>query len=462
MQNILKSTFVAVALLGMGTAFAAEEPPKAGEPKPFSIPAADTLTLDNGLDAKLTPYGKIPKVAVQVTIRSGNLNDGERTWLADLTGKMMEEGAGDMSGADVARKAAGMGGSVFVSVGSDQTTIGGEVLSEHGPELVKLLADIIRKPAFPESELERVRANLLRQASVMSQSAQTQAQDAFFSHIYGDHPYGAVIPDTDKIAGFTLEDVQAFHAKNFGAARTGIYVTGKFDGGAMKAAIDGAFSSWEAGAEPLVSIPEMKKGHALILRDRPGAPQSTLMLGLPVVDPSHPDYIPLSVMNTMLGGAFSSRITSNIREDKGYTYSPRGFVSTSFRTGVWAEMADVTSEHTADSVHEILKEVNRLRSEAPGQDELDGFKTYMIGGFVRSNASRGGIAGQQRYMELHGLPADYLDTYVQKVQAVTSQDVQRMAQKYLQPGQMTLVVIGDLETVRPQLEKLDWVKPGDL
>ena len=461
MQKILKTLIITTGLLGFGNVIA-EEPPQPGEAKPFTVPAAETLSLDNGLEASMTPFGKLPKVAVQVTVRTGNLNEGERTWLADLTGSMMEEGAGELSGAEVASRAAAMGGSVFVNVGSDLTTIGGEVLAENGPELVSLLADITRRPTLPESEFERVKSNLLRSASVMAENAQNQARDAFQGEIFGDHPYGNVIPDMEKLQAYTLADVQQFHAENFGAQRTNIYVTGRYDNEAMASAIETAFADWPAGPDVLVNVPEMQEKHRLVLRDRPGAPQSTILIGLPVVDPSHADYIPLSVMNTLLGGAFSSRITSNIREDKGYTYSPRGFISTNYRTGLWGELADVTTEHTADSVFEILKEVQRLRDEAPAAAELEGFKTYMIGNFVRSNASRGGIAGQQRYMDLHGLPDDHLDTYVQKVQAVTPEQVRRMAEKYLTPESMTLVVVGDLEKVKPQLEKLDWIKPGDL
>lgn len=465
-MKAIKTLFMLAGLAFAATGHTAPSspvPPKPGKAQDFELPAPQELRLDNGLDATMVPFGTLPKVSVQVVVRTGNLNEGEKRWLADFTGKLMEEGTKQRSAKEVANAAAAMGGQVYVNVGPDETTIGGEALAEYAPDMVALLGEIVMTPALPESELERIRNDLQRQLSVMQTQAQALAQEAFAQATYGaKHPYGDIFPSEEQLKGYTIEDIRRFHEQNFGAQRTQIYVAGVFDSKAVSEAVKKTFGSWQRGPEVLTDVPSTKAEHRVILRDRPGAPQSTIILGLPVVDPSHPDYMALRVMNTILGGAFSSRITSNIRENKGYTYSPRSSLDANYRVATWTEQADVTTAHTADSLREILKEIKRLQDEPPSQEELDGIKNYLTGTFVLSNSSRGSIIGQLRHMDLHGLPEDYLNSYIGKVNAVTPEDVSRIAAKYLKSGDMTLVVVGDLETVRPQLEGLDWIKEGDL
>lgn len=464
-MKILKSPFKMIAVLAGLTfthAALAAEPPSPAPPKPFDLPETVEMQLDNGLEATLVHYGSVPKVTAQIIIRTGNLNEGEKRWLADFTSALMEEGTVNRTAAEVAADVAAMGGEIFVNTFVDETAIGGDVLAEFAPDLIRLLAEIARSPALPTSEVERIRADLLRQLDVMQSRAQAQAQEAFFESTYGDHPYGDIFPEAAQLQGYTAEDARRFHEEQFGAARSHVYVVGQFDEAAVRDAIREAFGDWKAGPDVLVNVPEIEPKHRVILVDRPGAPQSTLILGLPVVDPSHPDYIELQVMNTLLGGSFGSRITSNIREDKGYTYSPRSTISDNYRVAVWAEYADVTTAHTADSIREILKEIKRLQNEPPPEAELEGIKNYLSGIFVLQNSSRGSIVGQLAYIELHGLPEDYLSTYVPRINAVTPEQVSEMARKYLSLDGLTLVVVGDLETVKPQLEELDWIREDDL
>ncbi|HEX7046662.1 MAG TPA: pitrilysin family protein [Gammaproteobacteria bacterium] len=456
-----------VLLAGLGlaqaaTAATAAEPPEPAPPKPFTLPETMEMQLDNGLEATLVPYGSLPKVTVQVAVRTGNLNEGEKRWLADFTSALLQEGTVNRSAQEIAGAVAAMGGEIFVSTGVDETVIGGDVLAEFAPDLIKLLAEITRSPAFPESEAERIRGDLLRQLDVMQSQPQATAQEAFSESTYGKHPYGDIFPSAEQLQGYTAADAREFHEQEFGAKRTHVYVAGVFDEAAVREAIREAFGDWKPGPEVLVNVPESTPEHRVILVDRPGAPQSTLILGLPVVDPSHPDFVPLQVMNALLGGSFGSRITSNIREDKGYTYSPRSTLQDNYRVATWAEYADVTTAHTADSIHEILKEIQRLQKEPPPEAELDGIKNYLSGVFVLQNSSRGSIIGQLRNIELHGLSEDYLSTLVQRINAVTPETVSAMAREYLPIDDLTLVVVGDLETVKPQLQELDWIREGDL
>jgi predicted Zn-dependent peptidase len=179
--------------------------------------------------------------------------------------------------------------------------------------------------------------------------------------------------------------------------------------------------------------------------------QSTVIVGLPVVDPSNPDYIPLRVMDSILGGSFGSRITSNIREQKGYTYSPSSVIGTHYRTATWSEVADVTTAVTGPSLKEIFYEIERLQKDPPTADELKGIQAYMSGIFVLQNSTRGGIIGQLSFADLHGLGPTYLQTVVQKINSVTTEQVQAIAKKYLDTSKMTVVVVGDKEKIADQI-----------
>jgi len=429
-----------------------QSPPPGSAPKPFHVPQPEKLALANGLQVTLVPYGAIPKVQITLSVRAGNLNEAEnQVWLADLMTSLMKEGTASRSAQQVAQEAASMGGSVDVNVGADITHIAGDVLSEYGPKMVALLADVAMHPLLPASEIDRLKKDQLRNLTIQKSQPQPIALEQFRKALYPNHPYGRVFPTEQMIQGYTIEDVQKFYKDNFGAARTHLYVAGKFDTAAIKKAISEAFSSWQHGPDPLIDIPKPVTKHDLALIDRPGAVQSTLYIGLPTIDPSNPDYIPLQVMNSILGGSFGSRITANIREQKGYTYSPNSQVSPRYRDAYWLQVADVTAQHTGDSIKEILYEIDRLQKEAPSDAELAGIKNYLSGVFVLRNSSRAGLIGQLEFVELHKLGDDYLNTYVQKIYAVTPQQVEQAAQKYIDTQKLTMVVVGDKQKVAEQV-----------
>lgn len=437
-----------------------ETPPPGGEPKDFSLPEKQSFALENGLQTTLVAFGTLPKATVSVVVRAGNLNEGGRTWLADLAGDFLLEGTASRSAAEIAREAAAMGGQVSVEVGADRTIVESDVLAEYAPEMARLLADIVRNATYPASELERLKRDRQRQLSIAETQPQQMALAAFRNALYGDHPYGNVLPTAEQLAAYTLEDVRGYYEQNFGARRTHVYVAGRFDRQATEAAIREAWGDWAAGPEILVDVPEPAEGKVAVdVIDRPGASQSNLYIGLPVPDPSSPDWIPLQVTNTLLGGFFSSRIISNIREDKGYSYSPFSTLSTRYRDAYWAEVAAVTTEVTGPAISEIMGEVDRLQSEAPPAEELDGVKNYTAGTFVLQNSTRGGIINLLAWQELHDLPDSYLTDYVSNVFAVTPEEVSETAEVYLREEDMTVVVVGDRGQIAEQVAP--WIGGGE-
>lgn len=456
--------FGAIMLAGFASAAAQqpqqkERPPEGGQPKAFTLPPKQTFALKNGLRVTMVPYGEIPKVTVSAVVRAGNINEAaEQTWLADLTGDLMKEGTTTRTAEAVAEDAARMGGQISIGVGPDQTTISGDVLSEFGPELVNLLADVIQRPLLPASDIARLKNDYVRRLTIARTQPGTIANERFRKLLYPDHSYGRLFPTEQMIAGLTIADAQRFYRENFGAARTHIFVAGRFDAAAMRQAITKAFAGWARGADAFTNVPKPVAARSIHLIDRPGAAQSTIYLGLPVVDPSNPDYVALQVTNALLGGSFASRITSNIREQKGYTYSPNSSVSARYRDAYWVQVADVTTAVTGPSLKEIFYEIDRLQKEAPSEEELLGIKNYLAGVFVLQNSSRQGLIGQLAFLNLHGLDDSYLTGYVQKVLALKPQDVQRVAKEYLRNDRMTLVVVGDKSKVAEQVGAFGEVK----
>jgi len=441
-----------LVLLPMPVCAQKQTPPAGGPPKAFTVPAHETYNLPYGMKVTLVPYGNLPKVTLMLVVRAGTANQPkDMPGLAQLAAKLMKEGTASRSAKQVAEEAADMGGTLDVSIDADETQISSDVLSEFGPRAAGLIADVAEHPLFPDAELPRLKNDALRQLAVDESVPQNIAEERFRKILYPNHPYGVVFPTREGIDKTTVAGIRKFYADNFGAVRSHLYVAGRFDAAEMKKAIAQDFGSWAAGPALTTDVPDEKPEHVLELTDRPGAAQSTLLMGLPVPGPNSPDTIPLDVTNTLLGGSFGSRITSNIREQKGYTYSPYSYVSRRYHDAFWAEAADVTTQFTGPSLKEIFGEIERLQNEAPSQAELKGIETYLSGLFVIRNSSRGALIQQLSFVDFQGLGDDYLTNWVQNVNAVTPEQVQSMTKKYIRQNEMTIVVVGDKAKIAEQV-----------
>jgi len=448
---------VAGALLMLaiaGTATAREAPPEPGEPRDFVLPAKETVRLASGLALTFIDYGTVPKVTVLAVVRTGNIDDGESTWLADVAVEMLKEGTATRPAAEIARSAAAMGGTLSVGVGAEQTYVSISALSEHAANAAELVADVLRHPSFPESELPRVLANFERSLSVARSQPDAQAGEALARLMYGDHPFGRMLPAPGQLANYDITDVRDFYARNFGASRTHVYVAGRYDRVALEAALRSAFGDWQEGPAATELPPVANTTLQLQLIDRPDAPQSSIRLAVPVPHPAHDLYFPTTLMNSLLGGTFGSRITSNIREDKGYSYSPDSSISAHRGGALWIQQAEVTAEHTAAAFTEIYREIERLQREPPPAEELAAIKSYRSGLFVIGNSSPNGVLGQLAFMDLHGLTDDFLTNWVANIHAVTPEQVTDMTRRFIQPARMTVVVVGDLKKIGESVRAL--------
>lgn len=426
--------------------------PPIADPKPFTLPASERFTLPNGMTVTLIPYGVAPKTVVSLRIGAGDAM-APQPWLARLTAEMMREGAGGRSAADLATAAAAMGSDLDVGAGLLGTSVRMDVLSEHAADAIALIGDVAMRADLPADALARVKANLGRNLSVALSQPGTLANIAMVRTVYGpDHPFGRVVPTPAQLQGYSIDAVRGFYRDQFGAKRASLYIAGRFDAAAVKAAVTRVFGGWAAGPAPTRIDAPHQPGPKLVLVDRPGAPQTTLRLVYDAPVAGSAGDIPMRVANDLLGGAFSSRITTNIREDKGYTYSPGSGIDFNPGEALWAFEADVTTKDTGAALHEVFKEVRRMQTEAPGEDEARGIRTYMAGSFAIRNSTAAAVVSTLTQRDVLGLPADWTERYVPAVLAVTPAQMQAAVATNLPLDKATLVVVGDLKTVEPQLK----------
>jgi zinc protease len=425
-------------------------PPPGGTPKDFTLPAKKQTTLPNGMRTTMVQYGTMPKAYVVLIIKTGNVHEASgQVWLPDLLGSLLNEGTTSISSVALARKMAGIGGQITITTEADQVTIEGSALSEYTADLVRIIADVAINPALPVSEIDRLKNDLKRSLSVSKTVPRSIASGKFMHAMYGNTPYGNLYPTEEMLNSYTIDDVKKFYHENFGAKRAVLYVIGRFNEAAAATAAAESFSKWKPGADPVYPSVDNNAVAASIIIDRKKAPQTTILLGLRSITPKDPDYLAYSLMNSLLGGS-GSRIVNNIREQKGYSYSPRSILSIHPNAAAWYEQADVTSEHTIAALNEIKKEITRLQQEVPDPKELLGRQRYVAGNFVLQNSTLGGIITQLIFLDLHGLSDSYLSNYVKNIYAVTPQQVTDMAKKYLAIDKMVLVMVGDEASIKEQ------------
>jgi predicted Zn-dependent peptidase len=280
------------------------------------------------------------------------------------------------------------------------------------------------------------------------------AGEALARLVYGNHPFGHVLPAAGQLGTYDIAAVRGFYERNFGARRTHVYVAGRYDRATLEAALRHAFGDWREGPPPSDLPPKASETLQLQLIDRPGAPQSSLRIAVSIPHPASALYFPTTLTNSLLGGTMSSRITTNLREDKGYSYSPDSSISARRGNALWIMSAEINAEHTADALTEIFHEIDRLRREPPAAGELDAIKRYRAGLFVIGNSSPNGVLGQLAFLDLHGLPPEFLLRWVANMYAVTPQQVTDIAHEYIRTEHMTIVIVGDLKKIGDSVRAL--------
>lgn len=446
-----------------GVAAADSVRPRLGPPKPFVAPPVTTSTLPNGLRIASVRFGTAPIARVELVIRTGTADEGTgEVGLAEMVGDFLREGTTLVTAEQLARAVAELGpvgGEIAVTVSPHETVVAGEVLAESAPALVRLIADMVRRPAFPSTALDRLKANRLRRLTLQGGQAATLAVARANAILFPGHPSDRV-PTEAQLRGLAVDDVRRFHGKHYGAARSRLYVAGMFDDVAVETAAREAFSDWAAGtassplpaSRPLASAPAQAAGMpAIQLIDRPGATQARVLVTFPVVDQAHPDHLVLNQLNLLMGSVQTSRIIANVRERHGYSYNVSARLVRRPGSTQWTVTADVAKEVVGAALGEILSEIRRIAAEAPDRDELRRYQAFSAGLLIAENSNARGILESLRWIDLYGAEPDYLSTQVQRTYAVTPEEMRRVAATYFDPARVVVVVVGDRAAVTSQL-----------
>ncbi|MBS1954013.1 MAG: insulinase family protein [Cyanobacteria bacterium SZAS-4] len=434
-----------------------KNPPTAPAPRPFKLPTITSYKLDNGLQVQLIEDHRVPFLTVALGIKAGSaLESRDKLGLAEMTADMLNEGTTSKKSKEIADETDFIGGGLKAVSDFDFTIVSGSALSKYSDRLVNLLSDIVFHPTFPEEELKLAKTNLTQALAMKRSEPDFLVEERFHKVLFGDHPYGIVAPTPATIDKIARTDLQEFHDKHYLPNESTLVIVGDFDPAHLKQEIETKFGSsiWKSGTMPVVTLPSLPKqsGRKIYLVDRPGSVQSSIKIGNVGISKSDPDYFPTAVANQILGGAAHSRLFLNIREQKGYTYGAYSSVSAHRQPGPFAAEAEVRTEVTAPSLEEFLYELSRIRDVKVTDKELKDAKTYIVGSFQLGLETQAGLAQRLLELKLYDLPDNYLETYSDKVMAVTPDQIRKVARKVIDTNNIVISVVGDASKIKQDLQ----------
>jgi zinc protease len=431
-------------------------PPKAGPSGKVSFPKYFEKKLKNGFKIFVVENHQLPIVTVGFVVKSGAVHDGALPGLSSVTCELLTKGTRKRSATQIAEEIDFIGGSLSHTSSWDASQLFVSVLKNHFAPGFDILSDVVLNPTFPTKEISRVKAQ--RSASIQQMKADPGylADTRFSAVVFGDHPYGNTVTGTEKsIAEIRREDILTFHKSFYTPDNSFIVFAGDITPSEAEKFTTKYFGKWK-GKHKVVNLPIPEHNAAdgrVFIADKPGAVQSSLRLGHIGVARNNPDFVKLSVMNTILGGYFSSRINMNLREVHGYTYGSRtGFDARSL-PGTFEVSADVRNEVTAETIDEILKELNRIRDSVPSKDEMTMVKNYLTGLFPIQLETAQQVAGRVVAIELYGLPQNYYRNYRENIRKVTARDVRSVATRYIHPEKVSIVLSGAAKEIAGKLGK---------
>ncbi|HKS27002.1 MAG TPA: insulinase family protein [Pyrinomonadaceae bacterium] len=435
------------------------------QPKPrpdptFKLPAIQRRKLSNGLEVVLVEQHELPVVSMNLMLKTGAAADPQdKAGLASLTAALVDEGTKTRDALQISNELAAIGARLGTGTDWDLSGINLLTLKRHLTKALDIYADVITNASFPEKELQLQRASRLAQLMQRKDDANAIASVVYASLLYGrNHPYGhPTIGDDTSIKAITNEDVRRFYETYYRPNNAAIIVTGDVTMNEIVPQLEKALANWKQGEVPAVNIstPPMRERAGIYIVDKPGAAQSVINIGQIGQPRTTPDFFPLLVLNTLLGGQFTSRVNMNLREDKGYTYGARTAFDYRRGSGPFMATAGVQTAVTKESVVEFMRELNGVRGSRPiDAKELEFAKQAIIRGFPRGFETPEQISSRLTDVVLYGLPDDYFNNYIARVRAVTLEDVNRAANKYLDPSKMAILVVGDRRVIEPGLRSL--------
>ena len=429
------------------------EIPALGPERPVVWPPRIRARLPNSLEIVLVESHTIPKFTGELFFRSGNAAASSASpGLASLAAAVARTGTSKRSSRQIEEDLRRMGADLSSGAGMDTSVISFAGLSDFSEDVLRLVAELATQATFPADEFERERRQLLEGVRIERSTPGFLAGERMRRVLFGAHPYAEISPSEAQVEAFRRDQLVEFYKQNYRPQDALFIAVGDFQPDAMLAQVERVFGGW-SGAKPApfaeVPLPELR-GRRVYLVHLPGAVQTQIVAGNRAITRQSPDWLRCTLANSIYGGAFNSRLVMNIREQKGYTYSPRSSVHALRRHGYFTVSAAVRNEVVAASLAEIFYELDRIRALPVGEDELADARNYLSGIFSLGLATQDGLAGQLASVTLEGLPEDYLEMYRQRIRALTADDVLAAARAYFDSANMQIVVVGDREQIGHQ------------
>ncbi len=426
---------------------ARREVPPLTEPRTATPPEVSERRLDSGLRVVAVRRAAVPLAEVRLRVPLAGTG-GEFVPTASVLADTLLSGTAAMTNVEIAAALQAVGGGLSVGVDPDRLIVSGNALASGLPRLLDVLADVLTAATYPEREVATERARLADRIQMALSQPSHAVRRALLRRVYGDHPYGTETPEPDEVRAVGVDALRSLHAAGVLPAGSVLIVVGDITPAAALDQVEAALGHWAPTGAPTATppVPALTTG-PLVLVDRPGSVQSSLRVALPAVPRADPDYPALQLANLIFGGYFSSRLVENIREDKGYTYSPHSGIDHSSAGSIIVVGADVATEVTAPSLIEIAYELGRIATLPPSAEELEQARQYAIGTLALSVSSQAGLAGMLSALAGTGLGLPWLAEHPGRLAKVTADEVFAAASTYLAPASAVTVVLGDAEVV---------------
>jgi zinc protease len=439
--------------------------PPYGQDKPLPVAKIDQSTLANGLRIWMVQRTGLPRVSAILAVRGGTAADpADMLGISRVLADALKEGTASRSAQQIAEEAQSFGGALNASANDDAFQIAVSGFANHTPRILGLLADVARHASFPDGEIELAKANALQDLMVQESNSSVLVEKAICNAVFGTHPYRLVTPKAEVIQAITPQGLRAEYLRRFRPDRALLVLVGVMDPQEAKAEVEKAFGSWKAqgpAVPPTAPVgPPLER--KIVLVDRPGSVQSEIRVGSLAVRKADPDFYAVRLANTVFGASSTSRLYENIREEKGYTYTPNSGVNTFEQGGMLEAEAAVRNEVTAAAIMEILYEMDRMGALPVSDEELARAKRYETGLYLLRNETRGGVAGSLVANWVDGLEAEALAEYVPKINQVTAGQLRAAGKKYFASKNQVIAVAGDAQAIETDLEqfgKVEKVQP---
>lgn len=430
-------------------------PPAPLAPRDFNLPTPSETILSNGLKLVVAEDQRLPIVSFRLAFKTGTANDpADVPGLTSMLATMLNEGTEARTSQQIAAEVERLGASLHATASADSTVVAASALSQYTDKILELLADVTLNPSFPEDELNLQRENAKQ--SLIAQRAQPSflADERLSKVLFGEHPYSIVSATEQSLNATTRERLVEFHQKTFLPNNAVLIAVGDINADELRQKIENLFGNWQAGESPNANFPAppARNQRTIYLVDRPASAQSNIVLANLAINRNHPDFFPMIVMNQVLGAGASSRLFMNLREQKDFTYGAYSSLDARRTAGAFEATAEVRSAVTGDALKEFFYELERIRDEIVPEQELQDSKNYMTGVFPIRLETQEGLINQLVMMQMYDLPADYLQTYRDRVNEISAAEVQRAAQTYITPDKMAIVIVGDENSIYEQIQ----------